>query len=98
MSLPERRYDLAGDLLAAAIDEARGVGGGAAAACWPGWPSSAAGSWAEAARARADGAGDAVLRVLEEHGFEPRVEDDAVTLANCPFHALARSTPTWSAA
>ena len=25
-----------------------------------------------------------------QHGFEPRAEDGAVTLANCPFHALAR--------
>jgi len=32
----------------------------------------------------------AALRVLEEHGFEPRTEDGAVTLANCPFHVLAR--------
>jgi predicted ArsR family transcriptional regulator len=30
------------------------------------------------------------LRVLEEHGFEPRAEDGAVSLANCPFHSLAR--------
>jgi predicted ArsR family transcriptional regulator len=32
----------------------------------------------------------AALGVLEHHGFEPRVEDGAVTLANCPFHTLAR--------
>jgi predicted ArsR family transcriptional regulator len=31
-----------------------------------------------------------VLRVLEEHGFEPRDDAGAVTLGNCPFHALAR--------
>ncbi|MGZ4507873.1 MAG: hypothetical protein ACXVX0_11540, partial [Blastococcus sp.] len=34
---------------------------------------------------------DVVLRVLEGQGFEPRVQEDAVTLANCPFHALART-------
>lgn len=27
---------------------------------------------------------------LAAHGYEPRVEGDAVVLANCPFHALAR--------
>ena len=31
-----------------------------------------------------------MLRVLEDQGFEPRVEDGAITLANCPFHALAQ--------
>lgn len=40
--------------------------------------------------AREGGAGRAcVLRVLEEHGFEPRDDEGAVTLGNCPFHALA---------
>ena len=28
--------------------------------------------------------------MLEDHGFEPRIEDDGVALANCPFHVLAR--------
>jgi predicted ArsR family transcriptional regulator len=32
----------------------------------------------------------AALAVLEEHGFEPRVEDDEVALVNCPFHTLAQ--------
>jgi predicted ArsR family transcriptional regulator len=32
---------------------------------------------------------DVVLRVLEEQGYEPRADDAAVTLVNCPFHALA---------
>jgi predicted ArsR family transcriptional regulator len=31
-----------------------------------------------------------VLRVLEVHGYEPRIEEGGVALANCPFHALAR--------
>ena len=41
VSLPERRYDLAGDLLAAALDEAAGVGGAAARALGPARPSPA---------------------------------------------------------
>jgi len=42
--------------------------------------------------AAVDGAAgaDALLRVLEAHGYEPRVEEGGITLANCPFHALAR--------
>ncbi|NUT92005.1 MAG: transcriptional regulator, partial [Saccharothrix sp.] len=39
-------------------------------------------------------AGDTALRdtvsALEDLGFEPRAEDDAVVLGNCPFHALAQ--------
>ena len=50
VSLPERRYDLAGELLAAAMDEAQTVGGAAARARWPGWPSTGAGSWGGGAR------------------------------------------------
>src|ERR671932_509869 len=42
-------------------------------------------------RAAAGAAGsDALLAVLEEHGFEPRADGDAVVLVNCPFHALAQ--------
>ncbi len=28
--------------------------------------------------------------MLAGHGYEPRVQDGVVVLANCPFHALAR--------
>jgi predicted ArsR family transcriptional regulator len=91
VSLPERRYDLAGGLLAAAIDEAQAAGVS---------PRDALArrafdrgrEFGRAARG-ADGdppGRDAVLRVLEEQGFEPDDDDGAVTLASCPFHALAR--------
>jgi predicted ArsR family transcriptional regulator len=86
VSLPERRYDLAGELLAAALEEAEGSGER---------PREALARHArvlgeELGRAAAPGGGqDAVLAVLEEHGFEPRTEGDAVVLVNCPFHALA---------
>jgi predicted ArsR family transcriptional regulator len=87
VSFPERHYDLAGDLLAAAMAQAEESGES---------PRSALGRLAYE-RGRRLGeeapAGDgrtAALRVLEEHGFEPRAEDGAVTLANCPFHVLAR--------
>ncbi|MGY1594882.1 helix-turn-helix transcriptional regulator [Geodermatophilus sp. SYSU D00708] len=87
VSLPGRRYDLAGELLAGALEEADASGEA---------PREVLGRRARlrgrdlAERAGADGGRAAVLRVLEEHGFEPRAEDDgAVALANCPFHALA---------
>src|SRR4051812_18224712 len=88
VSLPERRYDLAGGLLAAAVDEAQTTGEA---------PREALARLAfdrgqELGRAvRGEGAGrDVVLGVLEQQGFEPRTDHDAVTLTNCPFHVLAR--------
>ncbi|MGZ4670228.1 MAG: helix-turn-helix transcriptional regulator [Blastococcus sp.] len=92
VSLPERRYDLAGDLLAAALDEAEASGEAPRSVL----ERSARrrgrtmGADARAADDTAKGR-DVVLRVLEGQGFEPRVQEDAVTLANCPFHALART-------
>lgn len=89
VSLPERRYDLAGDLLAAALEEADRTGERPRATL----ERRARELGEEMGRAaRADGAaadGDTVLAVLERCGFEPRLEDGAVVLANCPFHALA---------
>lgn len=90
VSLPERRYDLVGGLLAAAMDEAQRSGESPREAL----ARQAFGRGRELGRAaREADAGapgrDVVLRVLEEQGFEPRADDDAVTLANCPFHSLA---------
>jgi predicted ArsR family transcriptional regulator len=92
VSLPERHYDLAAELLAAAVEEAEG-------SAEP--PRDVLGRLAhrrgrelgDAVRAAADGGPDPrelALRVLEEHGFEPRVEDGALALVNCPFHVLAQ--------
>jgi predicted ArsR family transcriptional regulator len=33
---------------------------------------------------------DEGLRVLQAHGFEPRIEGGEITLVNCPFHTLAQ--------
>jgi predicted ArsR family transcriptional regulator len=86
VSLPERRYDLAGELLAAAVEEADGTGARPREAL----DRRARRLGEEMGRAAAsEGGQDAVLAVLEEHGFEPRAEGDAVVLVNCPFHALA---------
>jgi predicted ArsR family transcriptional regulator len=87
VSFPERHYDLAGDLLAAAMAAAEDSGESPRAVL----------ARLAYERGRDLGAGAppgdgraAALGVLEHHGFEPRVEDGAVTLANCPFHTLAR--------
>jgi predicted ArsR family transcriptional regulator len=85
VSLPERRYDLAGELLAAAVEEAEGTGERPREAL----DRRARRVGEELGRAAGSGGTDAALAVLEEHGFEPRAEGDAVVLVNCPFHALA---------
>src|SRR5687768_12773486 len=85
VSLPERRYDLAGELLAAALVEADQSGERPAAVL-----GRRAFHRGQELGATAGAGRDAVLEVLEEHGFEPRIQDDGVALANCPFHALAQ--------
>jgi predicted ArsR family transcriptional regulator len=86
VSLPERRYDLAGELLAASLAEAESTGERPGAVL----DRRAFGLGRQLADEAPDAGTDAVLGVLEGHGFEPRVQDGAITLANCPFHALAR--------
>ena len=85
VSIPERHYDLAGDLLASALADAEATGERPATAL----ARAAQERGRELGRAAAAGRAG-VLRLLEEHGFEPREEDGGVTLRNCPFHVLAR--------
>jgi predicted ArsR family transcriptional regulator len=84
VSLPERRYDLAGRLLAAALVEADRSGERPAVVLYR----TAFARGRELAEGRAGREG--VLRVLEDHGFEPLADGEAIALANCPFHTLAR--------
>jgi predicted ArsR family transcriptional regulator len=99
VTLPERRYDLAGDLLAAAADRSMRDGtpvGGTLRAV-----AKAAGVRLAAATADAtdppDGAVDRsstsevelVQEVLRRLAYEPRLVLGEVCLANCPFHRLA---------
>lgn len=84
VSLPERRYDLAAELLAAAVEEAEGTGERPGAVL------------DRRARAAGEelGRGGGALAVLEACGFEPRPDGGGVVvLANCPFHALAAGHP-----
>jgi predicted ArsR family transcriptional regulator len=96
VSIPDRRYDLAAQILATAVERsADGVVASAEAL-------------RGAAREHGRSIGDALLRpgggrpgrlagtleerlvdVLAEHGYAPRVTDGRVTLANCPFKVLA---------
>lgn len=89
VSLPERRYDLVADILAAAV--ARAAGGedlDQALRSTAHEHGEALGSEAIASAARADLA--SLAQVLAAQGYEPRLGEDAVVLANCPFDSLAR--------
>jgi predicted ArsR family transcriptional regulator len=88
VSLPPRRYDLVGDILAAGVSRA-GTGVDLEE------------SLREAARAeglelgqevKAHGPAplDTLAAVLTTQGYEPRVEGEEILLSNCPFDSLAR--------
>jgi predicted ArsR family transcriptional regulator len=89
MTLPPRRYDLVGDILAAAVGRA-GAGDDLDAAL--AFCAAAEGrSVAAAALGVPDDAGlPELAAVLAGQGYEPSVEEGAVVLANCPFDALAQ--------
>ncbi len=82
ISLPSRRYDLVGHILAAGVERA-GQGTAlddalSAAAVDAG---TAVGS---------EASGGSLVDVLSAQGYEPRVDDDVIVLANCPFDSLAQ--------
>jgi predicted ArsR family transcriptional regulator len=94
VSLPARRYDLVGHILASGVERAATDGLGVKAAL------------DDSALAEGRRVGDAAVseqpaggddddwtrlaETLADQGYEPRVEADEVLLANCPFDALAR--------
>ncbi len=98
VSLPDRRYDLAGSLLARAVTDAERDGVAVREAL-----ARAAQSMGVAlgtdARSRAGtrpsraALAAAAKDVLEELGYEPRPDAGGVELVNCPFHALAEDHP-----
>lgn len=89
VSLPERRYDLVGDVLATAIDRSMSEAMPIADAVRD--AAAAAGR-----RLAASGTGDRsgedlerTARVLARQGYEPRTTRREMSLANCPFDRLA---------
>jgi predicted ArsR family transcriptional regulator len=93
--LPERRYDLAGKLLATALEDAAAQGttpADAVRAAGAGWGRSVA----DQARASAgprpspDRLLACTCQALTEIGYEPHRTGGTIVLRNCPFDALAR--------
>jgi predicted ArsR family transcriptional regulator len=94
VSLPERRYDLAGGLLAEAIERSTREAVPVARAL-RGAATETGRRIGEAARAGGRRSGRAKVRrsvvgALEHHGYEPHLRGGEVVLTNCPFHALAQ--------
>lgn len=94
VALPARRYDLAGALMAQAIEDAERDGSPVLTALSRAAAELGTGT---AAAARAD-AGSAAprddltttTRALALHGYEPHTDGATTTLGNCPFDALAK--------
>ncbi len=91
VSLPERRYDIAADLMADALEDASGARAATTlrkAAHRMGVEvgsvaRDAAGPRPTEARRR-----EALVETLEERGYEPLLQQGTLRLSNCPFHAL----------
>ncbi|TNM48257.1 helix-turn-helix domain-containing protein [Nocardioides albidus] len=80
VSVPSRRYDLAGQVLADAVERTLS-----------GTPmTDALAAAADDAADAVTGAQRAVLETLAPLGYEPRTEEGAICLANCPFDRLAQ--------
>ncbi len=94
VSLPGRRYDLAGSVLADAVADAAGTGRAVEDAVHDTARETGRQLALEirregAAAGSAAGAREAAMRALERLGYEPHERGQEVVLANCPFHALA---------
>jgi predicted ArsR family transcriptional regulator len=99
-SVPERRYDLAGLLLATAVAEASRTGA-PVADCLSATAHAAGRQIGEQARDAADSLEhsedrrQAVVDVLARHGYQPALgAHNEIALANCPFHRLAEEHRT----
>jgi predicted ArsR family transcriptional regulator len=81
VSVPDRRYELAGELMAAAIEQSVNSGEPVRDALMR--------MAGETGRSIGHGA-LSLERALEDHGFEPRPDSDGgLVLGNCPFHRLS---------
>jgi predicted ArsR family transcriptional regulator len=93
--LPERHYDLAGQLLATAIEDSARQGtvpADALKAVAAGWGRDVADQARAAAgpRPSPERLLDCTCQALAEEGYEPNRSGGAIVLRNCPFDALAR--------
>jgi predicted ArsR family transcriptional regulator len=88
VSLPERRYDLAGQILASAVDRSAREGVPVTAAVGDVAHESGRELGSHSPREKPER--ERTAEALTTQGYEPRVSDVEIVLANCPFDALAR--------
>ena len=91
VTLPARDYELAAHIMADAISDSARTGTPIFVALKNVAAAHGAAIAASATErpTAADAALDLAVRILTEHGYEPRRVDHTVVMANCPFHALA---------
>jgi predicted ArsR family transcriptional regulator len=87
VSVPSRRYDLAGQVLADAVE--RALDGTPMAQAVTEAADNAARIVVEATPQVTEGELSRIGEVLDHYGYEPRLEDDRLRLANCPYDRLA---------
>ncbi|WP_165821161.1 helix-turn-helix transcriptional regulator [Nocardioides gansuensis] len=96
VSIPARRYDLAGSVLADAVHRTLG-GTPMRGALEEAAAHAAAEAVADLATAEEARAGETPVErtaaALAPYGYEPSVESEVIELANCPFDRLARDHP-----
>jgi predicted ArsR family transcriptional regulator len=95
VSLPERRYELPGRLMAEAITASTASGEPVSVTLQAAAHATGERIGQQAAQLAGERAGGdelvaAVCGVLETEGYEPRAAADRITLSNCPFYGLAR--------
>jgi predicted ArsR family transcriptional regulator len=92
VSLPDRRYDLAGEVLAAAVERSTREGTPIDEAVQQVAHATGSRLGSEPSAPRRPRRAESTARlvgVLGNHGYEPRLVDDDVCLTNCPFDRLA---------
>src|SRR5215217_3224542 len=93
VSLPARDYELAGQIMADAISDSTRTNTPILEAIHSAAAVRGA-ALADTAADRPPGAEAAIgraVRILTEHGYEPRRTDHTIVMVNCPFHAFAAS-------
>ena len=91
VSLPDRRYDIAAELMAEALEDANGERPATAlreAAHRMGEEVGSAARVAAGPRPTGARRREALVATLEERGYEPLESHGTLRLGNCPFHAL----------
>lgn len=99
VSLPERHYERAGELLLEAVARQRENGSAVEGALADASREAGMRLGDEARRRAGPRAGrarllDAALSVLRDEGYAPRLQGGSIVLGNCPFDALARRNRT----